>query len=165
MKDPSVLFRVIGSGQTWPEAQAMVTRWGLKNVHFETWVSKEVLPRRIAQADICLGIFGEGEKARRVIPHKIFQSMAMGKPVITLRTPAVEEFFSHRESVFLCSSPHPSELAQAISELKEDAALRSKIAEGGYRIVSRRFSAEAIGRCLLGILERHFHFSSEGVQP
>lgn len=162
---PSILFKVIGSGQTWPEAQALTSQWGLDNVHFESWLPQEVLPQRIATADICLGIFGEGEKAQRVIPHKIFQAMAMGKPVITLRTPAVEEVFSHKETIFLCSSPQPSELTQAILELKKDSALRSRIAEGGYHLVSRKFSPEAIGRILLNILETHFHIPSEGAHP
>jgi len=110
-----------------------------------------------------LGIFGKGEKTRRGIPHKILQAMGMGKPVVTLRTPAVEEVFSHGENIFLCDSSHPSELAQAILELKEDSQMREKIAEGGYQLAYQKFTPEAIGRLLINILESHFHLLSKGL--
>lgn len=155
-KDPSIKFHLIGSGQTWPKAEALASKFGLKNVRFEGWLPQNILPSRISSADICLGIFGKGEKAKRVVPHKIFQALAMRKPVITLRTPAVKEFFSHKENAFFCPTTDPSHLAQAILELKKDPALREEIADRGYRLVTQKFSPEAIGCRLIDILERHF---------
>jgi glycosyltransferase involved in cell wall biosynthesis len=114
------------------------------------------LPNRIASSDICLGIFGRTEKAERVVPHKIFQAMGMRKSVITGRTPAVEEFFSHRENIFLIQELRPDLLAQAILELKRDEDLREGIAERGYQLVSQKFSPEAIGRTLIKILKKNF---------
>lgn len=154
-KDPLIQFRMIGSGQTLPKAKALVSDFSLRNVLFEGWLPMSVLPQRIASADICLGIFGETEKARRVVPHKVFQAMGMRKPVITARTPAVEEFFSHRENIFLVSESQPELLAQAILGLKEDKELREKIAGKGYQLVSQSFSPQAIGRSLVRILEKN----------
>lgn len=127
---------------------------------FESWLPQSVLPLNIASADICLGIFGKSEKTKRVVPHKIFQAMAMKKPIITLRTPAVEELFSHRKHIFFCPSPNPSNLARAILELKKDSLLREEIGERGYRLVSQNFSPEAIGHMFIDILERNFGPSS-----
>ncbi len=86
--------------------------------------------------------------------------MAMKKPVITLHTPAVKEIFTHRENIYLCSEPDPSELARAILELKRDSGLKERIAQKGYLLVSQDFSPVAIGRLLARILERHFNLSS-----
>lgn len=162
-EDSSIQFHLIGRGQTLPEAKALTASLSLPNVRFEGWLPQSALPSKLAAADICLGIFGEGEKTQRVIPHKVFQALGMRKPVITLRTPAVEEIFTHKEHIFLCSKPDPSELAQAILGLKRDSRLREEIAQRGYLLVSRHFSPEAIGRLLIGILERHFNLSSEEV--
>lgn len=159
-EDPSITFRLVGSGQTLPMAKALASDLDLRNVRFESWLPQNILPLKIASAEICLGIFGKGEKTKRVVPHKIFQAMAMKKPVITLRTPAVEEFFSHRKHIFFCSSPNPSYLAQAILELKKDSLMREEIGERGYHLVSQNFSPEAIGRMLIKILERNFGPSS-----
>jgi glycosyltransferase involved in cell wall biosynthesis len=82
--------------------------------------------------------------------------MGMRKPVITGQTPAVEEFFSHRENIFLIEETRPDLLAQAILELKSDKDLREGIAEKGYQLVSQKFSPEAIGRTLYRILGKNF---------
>lgn len=155
-EDSCIKFHLVGSGQTWPKIQALANDLKLDNVHFENWLPQDILPLKIAAADICLGIFGKSEKTKRVIPHKIFQSMAMRKPVITLRTPAVEELFSHRVHAFFCLTSDPSDLAQAILELKEDFLLREEMAEKGYRLVSQEFSPQALGHKLIDILERKF---------
>jgi glycosyltransferase involved in cell wall biosynthesis len=130
-------------------------------VKFEGWLPQHALPQRIASSDICLGIFGKTEKARRVVPHKIFQAMGMRKPVITAQTPAVEEFFKHRENIFLVDELEPELLAKAILELRRDADLRERIAEKGFELVSRDFSPKAIGRALIGIIEKNFKAHTE----
>ncbi|MBC8359749.1 MAG: glycosyltransferase [Candidatus Aminicenantes bacterium] len=155
-KEPSIQFKIIGSGQTLPKVKSLAGELGLSNVHFEDWLPQDKLPERITLSDICLGIFGETEKARRVVPHKIFQSMGMRKPVITTRTPAVEEVFSHKENIFLISEPKPDLLSQAILELKRDKVLRDKIAENGYELVRQKYSPEAIGRTFADIIKRYF---------
>jgi len=153
-KDSSIQFRFVGSGQTFPRAKALASEYGCRNVFFEDWIAQEKLPQKIASADVCLGIFGKTEKAYRVVPHKIFQAMAMKIPVITAHTPAVEEFFSHRENIFLCREPLPDSLAQAVLELKRDEDLRKTIAEQGYHLVKENFTPQAIGRALKRILDR-----------
>jgi len=153
-KDPSIQFIIIGSGQTMPLAETLASELGLNNIEFEGWLPQSMLPKKIASSDVCLGIFGKTEKARRVVAHKIFQSLGMRKPLITTRTPAVEEFFSHRENIFLIPEPHPELLAQAILELRRDLDLRERIAERGYQLVSSNFSPEAIGKTLIRVLEK-----------
>jgi glycosyltransferase involved in cell wall biosynthesis len=154
IKDPSIQFIIIGSGQTMRLAETLASRLRLDNLRFEGWLPQRALPKRIASSDLCLGIFGRTEKARRVVPHKIFQSLGMRKPLITTRTPAVEEFFTHRENIFLIPEPRSELLAQAILELKRDLDLRERIAERGYKLVSSNFSPEAIGRTLIRVLEK-----------
>lgn len=155
-EEPAIQFRLIGSGQTLPRVRSVASELSLSNVLFEGWLPQTELPRRIASSDICLGIFGATEKARRVVPHKIFQAMGMRKPVITARTPAMEEFFRHRENIFLIPELEPDFLAQAVVELKRDSDLREKIAERGYQLVSQNYSPRALGRALANILEESF---------
>jgi glycosyltransferase involved in cell wall biosynthesis len=155
-EDPSVRFQLIGSGQTLSKVKSLAFELGLDTIEFENWLPQSLLSQRIASADICLGIFGRTEKACRVVPHKIFQAMGMKKPVITAHTPAVEEFFSHRENIFICEEPGPESLARAILELKKDASLRNKIARAGYELVREKYSPAALGRRFKEILLEKF---------
>ena len=47
------------------------------------------IPLEIASATLCLGVFGTTDKARRVVPNKVFECVAVGRPVVTGDTPAI----------------------------------------------------------------------------
>jgi glycosyltransferase involved in cell wall biosynthesis len=154
-KDRSVRIVLIGSGQTLARAEARVSEMGLGNVIFEGWQSQTTIAEAVAaRADICLGIFGRTAKAARVVPHKIYQAMALRKAVITARTPAIEEFFADRQDIYLCDRTEPESLAGAIRELKDNADLRESIAQKGYEAVWTRYHPAALGATLGEILGR-----------
>lgn len=148
-KEADIRFRFVGDGQTFPAVREFTARHRLTNVELVGRVPFLRLPVEIADADLCLGVFGRTEKARRVIPHKIYQAMAVGKPVVTARTPGVEEIFAHRRNIYLCDEPLGPALALAILELKRDGALREALGTAGGRLVRERFAPKAIGRTLL----------------
>ena len=152
--DPSVRFTFVGGGRTL--AKTKETAAGLPNIVFVDRMPGPDLRARIAAADLCLGIFGRTEKASRVVPNKIFQSMGMGKPVITARTPAAEEFFRDGAEIRLCGEPLAESLAAAVLEMRRDPALRGRIAAAGLALVREKYSSAAIGRRLLDIVERRF---------
>jgi hypothetical protein len=53
------------------------------------WVDYREIPGLIRNAAVCLGIFGDSDKASRVIPNKMFQILAAGGTIITRDSPAV----------------------------------------------------------------------------
>jgi glycosyltransferase involved in cell wall biosynthesis len=72
---------LLGDGDLKPAMEKAAE--GITKISFEPWIPYARLPERIAKADILLGIFGTTKKADLVIPNKMFQAMAAGKPVIT----------------------------------------------------------------------------------
>jgi glycosyltransferase involved in cell wall biosynthesis len=76
-----IVWTLLGDGDLKEIIQAEAR--GYDNIRFEPWIQYETLPDRIARAHIMLGIFGPTVLTDLVIPNKMFQSMAMGRPVIT----------------------------------------------------------------------------------
>ncbi|MEK7583051.1 MAG: glycosyltransferase [Patescibacteria group bacterium] len=126
--DHDISFRIIGDGQ---------------------WVPYEDLPNLIRAADACLGIFGDTDKTLRVIPNKVYEAIAMAKPVISSDTPAIRELFTDRENILLCRRADPEDLAEKILELRRDEQLRTRIAHGGHQLFLSRCTPKIIAADLL----------------
>lgn len=124
----------------------------LKNVHFGGRVDPIQLPKIMAEADICLGQFGETEQAGMVVPFKVWDAIAMGKPVITRRNTPLERLFSDRE-IFYVEAGDPGSLFRAISSLAGDPELRARMAERAYRVYIENGTAERTGWVLAKKLE------------
>ena len=113
---PVAKFTLIGSGQTYKEMRAKADQLSLTNVTFGDRLPFDELAVRLAQADLALGIFGTSRKARNVIPHKVFDAIACGVPVLTSRTPAIAEKYKDGNEVILCNAGDPAGMAQKIAE-------------------------------------------------
>ena len=154
MRDKNIRFELIGSGQTFPMIKGLAEELELKNIILRDWVPFNELPEVVSRAHICLGIFGNTEKALRVVPNKVFQCLSLEKPVITGRTPAILEFFVDGENIFLCEPADADSLAKAIMLLKDNEELRKKIAKNGYKLIQENFTSELIGRQVKEILTK-----------
>lgn len=86
------------------------------DVTFESWIPIEELGDRIRQAAVCLGVFGIGKKAHRVIPNKVYQSLACNRPLVTLSCDAYsQELRQHQSSgIYWVKAGEPKEIAAAI---------------------------------------------------
>lgn len=81
---PEVTVTMIGRGQDYEQTRAAAGE--AATVQWIDWVEPERLPELIAGFDVCLGIFGTGPKARRVVPSKVFQGAAAGAAIVTSDT-------------------------------------------------------------------------------
>lgn len=144
-----IRFKLIGDGQTFARARGLAFEGGRAAVEFHPRVPQDELPRHIAGAQICLGIFGDSDKAFRVIPNKVYQCLAMRKPVITADTGAMREIFT--DGVHCCMVPagDPRALAEKIRFLVEHPGDAGRIAEAGFRLVRERFTSGKIGELFI----------------
>jgi glycosyltransferase involved in cell wall biosynthesis len=150
-----IKFRLVGAGQEYGNIRKLVKQFGLKNIEFTGWLPYENLPDEIASAHICLGIFGITEKAKKVIPNKVYMAVAMAKPVITGDSPAIREIFTDRKNILLCKMGNPESIAESIMILKENAELRSRLINEGYLLYRKNFAPNVIGRRIKDILHTY----------
>lgn len=123
-RDQDARWVVVGKGQLEPILREELARED-SNFQWIEWVEYERLPALIARADICLGVFGATNKAARVIPNKLFQQAAMGKPVITRASPALDPLAAQfPDAIRTVPADDPQALADAVaSALSHEGAL------------------------------------------
>jgi glycosyltransferase involved in cell wall biosynthesis len=142
-------LRVVGSGQLEP---LLADR--PPNVEWRRWIQYERLAGELRRAVCALGIFGTSDKARRVIPNKVFQALACGTPVITGDTPGARELLVDEESALLVPPGDPEALAAALRRLTGDEDLQKRLSTGGLSVYRERASEAVLGERWRSLLER-----------
>ena len=145
---PDISFRIVGTGQVTHVLDARPP-----NVEHVPWVEYERLPAEYARAGCALGVFGSSRKTERVIPHKAFQALAVGTPVITADTAAARELLlDGRDSLLVERSLEA--LARAIVSLRDDPQLAARIGAGGRATFEREASEAVLGVRWRAAIER-----------
>jgi glycosyltransferase involved in cell wall biosynthesis len=128
----------------------------LPNVRWIEWATYDELRQNLAASDICLGIFGESDKAASVIPNKVFQIVAAGRPLITRDSDAIRELLGHAPPcTYLVPPGDPAALAEAIS-----AHIKSKPSgESCHRELQRRIDETAVAKQFLSMIETRLDHS------
>ena len=142
---PNIRFVLIGKGPDFAKVHHLVGQYRLTNVHLVGWMEKEQLLEEIARAELCLGSFGTTQQSFISVHNKIYESMAMGKAVITGDSPAVRETMQHEAHLFLVERANPQFIADAVLKLIEDRSLREKLAVNGYELYTSRFTNQILG--------------------
>jgi glycosyltransferase involved in cell wall biosynthesis len=146
-----VRIKIIGDGQTRPSIDRAIRSTGAR-VELSGQLPIEELPAHLAGAAVCLGIFGTSDKAARVVPHKLFDSLALGRPVVTRDSPAIGSLFEEGELVVVPPSD-PEALASAIRQLIHDPERREQVAFRGHQAYVARFHEVPLSRLLGRILD------------
>lgn len=111
---------IVGRGQLEHLLRALPIESRHPALEWIEWVDYKRLPAMIGRATLCLGVFGSSEKAARVIPNKLFQQLACGKPVLTRHSPAVDELSRRFPRSILTVAPgNPQALAEAVAAVLE----------------------------------------------
>lgn len=157
LREEDVLFRFAGDGQGYQNCLMEVDRLGLHKIKLLGKINYNDVLREIAQASICLGVFGTSSKAGRVVPNKVLECAWLGKPIITRDGPGVREHFSEAE-LHLIEAGNPLRLADAIMDLLADPLRRATLGSKAQVRFNKNFSASVVA----GQLAKALKSSEEG---
>lgn len=150
---PHVRFEFIGKGQTYPQARRLGADLNLTNVHFiHGYFSKDDLTKMQARSTIMLGVFGDSHKTRYVVPTKIFEALALGRPLITAEAPAMHELFKPGQHMLTTPPGDYEALAAAVQRLVDSKQLAAQLRDEGCKYVESAFTPEHIAVRLRDIL-------------
>lgn len=152
LKNENIKFRFIGGSKMQQYIKSAIEGEKLKNIELVDRVDYNKLSSEIIKSDIALGIFGTTDKAKIVIPNKVYEAVASGIPVITMNSPAIKEVFTHQKNIFLCDAGNGNALAEAILRLSKDDALRNRLSQNALQLFYNNLTPKIIVQNLLNEL-------------
>jgi glycosyltransferase involved in cell wall biosynthesis len=149
---PAVRWHLAGAGPLLDQCRALAAEH--PDIVFENWIPYPELPARIHRADLLLGIFGATAKAGRVIPNKVYQALACGRPVVTMTSPAYPaELRERRDCGILWVPPaDPDALAQAVAQCAAQQAQLPELGAQARACYERYFSMASVRSALVEAL-------------
>ena len=158
---------MVGRGQDAPAARAAAA--ANPAVRWLDWVPAADLPALVAGHDVCLGIFGTGDKALRVVPNKVFQGAAAGCAIVTSDTAPQRRALG--DAAVLVPPGDPGALAEALRRLADDRAELARLRGQARGLALEQFAPERIVAPLAGRLptgppqSRDLHDEELGMVP
>jgi glycosyltransferase involved in cell wall biosynthesis len=152
LRDEPFRFVLAGEGQLSAPLRADIAARRLTNVEWLGSLTAGALRTRTLAADVCLGVFGSSAKAARVVPNKVFDGLACGRPVVTADTPGVRELLTQGEDALLVPAADPAALGQALRSLR-DPAVRGRLGTAALTLYRRSLTPEAVAGRVVGALE------------
>jgi glycosyltransferase involved in cell wall biosynthesis len=139
---------LVGDGLMRETMEKTVRDEGLTgNVTFTGNVKHEDVPRYVAAMDVC--IIPRSNEYRS--PVKLYEYMAMAKPVIAPRLEPIERVMKHNENGILFEQDDEESLKQAMMGLMEADGERAKLASAALESVAGKYTWKANAERVVGI--------------
>jgi len=124
---------IVGEGDVYHELQQIKKDCSLQQLVLAGWQPYEKIPEYIAASDICLLPAHNNEIMRNIVPIKMYEYMACGKPVISTRLPGIMKEFGQNSGVIYADQP-TEVLKKAMELINENRSI------GEYRARARIFA-------------------------
>jgi glycosyltransferase involved in cell wall biosynthesis len=140
--DSAFKFTFVGDGQQAAALERLVNEPQAGIAWSREWLSESGVAELLGQADLSFGVFGGGAKASRVLPLKVYLSLAAGTPVLT------QDRLSLPEGVpvppLFVVQPTPQEIVRKLSELSANRSLLEFASQESRRYFSAHLGPDSI---------------------
>jgi len=141
---------VVGKGDSWNELALMIAEHGaedrIKMVDFRPYAE---MPSYLAAVDVCLLPAYETELMRNIVPIKMYEYLAAGKPVIATKLPGVLREFGQGRGVVYVDGP--DQVVAMAAKLREKGTLheigaqgRSFVSKNDWKTITDAFESNLV---------------------
>jgi glycosyltransferase involved in cell wall biosynthesis len=150
---PDVRLVVVGDGAELDAVRTRAGREGL-NVEFTGQVARARAIDYLAASDVSIVLLRRSPLFRMVLPSKLFEAMAAGKPVVLGVEGEAASLLQAAGAGIAVEPQNPDALASALATLARDASLRQRLGERGRAYVRSEFDRRVLAGRYLTLLER-----------
>jgi glycosyltransferase involved in cell wall biosynthesis len=151
---PEIAFWLVGDGAEREAILRQIAELGLSNVR---WIGRQPrtrMPEFLTAADACLVTLRREKVFETAVPSKIFEAMAMGKPVI-LGVEGEARAIIEQTQAGLAVTPDDAEaILGALLRLEADRVFARRLGENGILAVRNRFARSRQAEEYLAVLGR-----------
>jgi len=149
-----ILFLLVGDGAQRDHLLAEKEALGLENILMLPQQEKRLMPHFISASKACMVLLRKSDLFKTVIPSKIFEAMAMERPIIH-GVEGESKDIIERGSCGICIEPENEvELANAVMTLHKDHTLWQKLAGNGKKFVCTHYNRDVLAGTYLDILHQ-----------
>ena len=161
-EDTDIRFLIVGDGAALAALRKSAKQQRLDNVIFAGRQIKERIPEYLALSDACFVHLKKQELFSTVMPSKIFESLAMERPII-LGVRGFAEEFIRTSGGGICVEPEDEDaLIRAIDELRANPALAKRLGEQGREYVLKHYDGDRLADKYIKLLQRVLHPKATG---
>lgn len=147
-------FLLVGDGANKQNLLSIRSERNLTNVAMLDQQNRQLMPAVWSASDACLVVLRDKPVFRTVIPSKIFEIMAMRKPII-LGVAGESQEIVQRAGAGLCVPPEDAQaLADAVLSLSDDRALAASLGACGFDYVTRNHDRVVLARRYATLLRK-----------
>jgi glycosyltransferase involved in cell wall biosynthesis len=151
---PAPLFVLVGDGAERAKLESLARQRGLERVQILPAQAKDQVVGLYAAADVCLVPLRRVELFTDVLPSKMFEIMAMQRPVVvSVDGEARQEIEQAGAGVFV-QPESVAGLIAAVERLRSDPDLSAQFGRAGRKRVEKLFNRRVLARRYLRILDQ-----------
>ncbi|MFU8814855.1 MAG: glycosyltransferase family 4 protein [Pseudomonadales bacterium] len=139
-----IVFVMAGDGAERQRLQAAIRARTLDNVKMLGQLPKEEMPDLWSCSGASLVLLKKQDLFTTVIPSKIFESMAMKKPIILGVRGEAQRIITESGSGICIEPQNAGDLAAAVRRLADDPALRQRLGNAGYDYVRTNYDRSVL---------------------
>jgi glycosyltransferase involved in cell wall biosynthesis len=152
-KEPQVRFLLVGDGAERENLLKRQAELNLNNVLMLPQQNKKSIPEILAASDACMVLLRRTELFKTVIPSKIFEAMAMERPIILGVDGESRNIVEGSGSGVFIEPENAEQLADAVLRMSREPAWAERLGKTGGDFVRRQFNRDALAADYLGVLE------------
>ena len=148
-KLPAVKLLYVGDGKNRKALEKSVVERGLEDcVEFVGWVNFELVSSYVHASRVCIIPQPSNPANDTTIPHKLFQYMAVGKPVVTSDAKPIERVVRECGCGLSFKSTSFRDFADTIVKI---SGKENEFGTNGQRAVREKYNWKATSKALLGL--------------